>query len=72
MQIVKHDIGIWKAEAKLEQINANKLLATISAIAEHERCPIESKHVVVFDHIEGLDQEEETKAVMEHILSKAH
>lgn len=72
MQTVKHNVGIWKAEAKVQKINGGKLLAMISAIAAHDDYPIESKHIAVFDHVKGHDEEEETRQVMERILSTAH
>jgi hypothetical protein len=72
MQVVKCGIGMWNVEAKLEDMNDSKRMAIISAMAELDRGPIESKHVVVFDHIQGCDDAEETKAVMNRILRKAH
>lgn len=72
MQILKCNIGIWQVEARVEHVDGSKLMAVISATAKRGDCPIESKHTVVFDHIQGCDQIEETKAMMQRLLGGAH
>jgi hypothetical protein len=72
MHIVRCNIGIWKMEAKVQEIENHKRMAIISAMIQQDHCPVESKHVVVFDHVDGFDEDEETKAVVQRILRKAH
>ncbi len=72
MKFVKYDVGIWKAEASVEDVGDNKRLATISAVAGEKGQAAESKHTVVFDHVQGNDEIEEVKMIMARVLSASH
>jgi hypothetical protein len=72
MQTLKCNIGMWKVRAKVESLEDSKLMVLVSAMAGNGKDAIESKHIVVCDHIDGADRIEEAKNEMKRILRKAH
>lgn len=62
--------GIWRVEAKLGNAGDSKRLAVISALAGEGDDEITAKHTLVFDHVPGCDEIEETKAYAERLLMK--
>jgi hypothetical protein len=72
MHTFKYTSGMWKIEAKLENVGDSKRLAIISALAGNVEDGIETKHTVVFDHVPGCDEIEEAKAHTQRILMKGH
>jgi hypothetical protein len=56
----------------VEDVGDSKLMAVISAMAGHGNNAIESRHTVVFDHMQGCDRVEETKEMMKRVLKEAH
>lgn len=77
MHIIRCNIGFWKVEAngkeiELQEIEHYKRMAIISAMVERGHCSAESKYVVVFEHVDEFDEDEETKAVVQRILRRAH
>ena len=59
-------------EAKLDDAGDSKRLAIISALAGEGADEIIARHTLIFDHIPGCDEIEETKAYAERLLMKTH
>lgn len=72
MNVITCEVGIWKAEAHLEEINDKTRMATISATAGKGDSAIRSVHTVVFDHTQGTNDEEEVKGLMRQVLLHGH
>ena len=72
MQIIKCNIGHWQVEAKMRDVDCGTRLAMFSALAKHADRTVESRHTVVFDHVQGCDQLEEAKAMMQRVLNRTH
>lgn len=72
MHIIKCNIGHWRVEARMKDVDRGTRLAIFSAMAEHAGGTVESRHTVVFDHVQGCDQLEEAKAMMQRVLNRAH
>jgi len=72
MNVIKCEVGIWRAEARLKEISGARRMATISATAGKGRSTIHSMHTVVFDHAQGTDEEEEVRALMRNVLLSGH
>jgi hypothetical protein len=72
VQILKYQVGMWEVEAKLEAVDDIKRIAVVCAVAGQGAGAIESRHTIVFDHVQGVDDAEETKAVTAKVLLKSH
>jgi hypothetical protein len=72
MQTINCNIGIWKDEAKIKDVDDSKLLVIVSALLDEGDPATESRHVLVFDHTPGCDRTKEAKDVMERVLRTAH
>lgn len=72
MHTFNYTSGIWRVEAKLGDAGDRKRLAIISALAGEGDDEIIAKHTLVFDHIPGCDEIEETKSHAERLLMKTH
>lgn len=72
MQTLRYKTGIWNVEAQLQQVDENKRLAVISAMAGEGKDAMQSKHTVVFEHTPGCDELEETKAYAQRILMNTY
>lgn len=69
MQHFDYQIGPWRARASVRQVDDGKLLATIRISESEDEDNIVSQHTVVFEHDEGKDTAEETKLIMQDLLS---
>lgn len=69
MQYFDYQMGPWRARASVRQVDSGKLLATIRISELEDEDRIVSQHTVVFDHDAGKDTAEETKLVMQDLLS---
>ena len=72
MSVITCEVGIWQAEAHLEEICDKTRMATISATAGKGDSAIHSVHTVVFDHTQGANEEEEVKGLMRQVLLQGH
>lgn len=68
MQTLKCKLGNWRAEAIVQQIEKDKLMAVISVTDESGAVKGGSKHTVVFEHEAGKDELEETEDWVKRIL----
>jgi hypothetical protein len=68
MQTLNCKIGNWRAEARVQEIESDKLMAMISVTDESGAVKGGSKHTVVFEHEAGRDKLEETEGVVKRIL----
>lgn len=68
MQTLNCKLGNWRAEARVQEIEIDKLMAVISVIDESGTTKGGSKHTVVFEHEAGRDKLEETEDVVKRIL----
>lgn len=72
MHTFNYTSGIWKVEAKLGDAGDSKRLAIISALAGEGDDEIIAKYTLVFDHVTGCDEIEETNTYAERLLMKTH
>ena len=72
MQTIKYTSGIWNIEATIQKAGDSIRLAIISAMAGKGKDAIESKHTVVFEHVQGCDEIAEAKAHVQRIVANAH
>lgn len=68
-QQFNYQIGPWKARATVRSVDDGKLLATICISDREDEERIVSQHTVVFEHNEGKDAAEETRLIMQDLLS---
>ena len=61
-------VGHWRAEARIQQVEAGKLMAMICVSDAAGGASENSRHTAVFDHQEGNDTRMETEAVVQRIL----
>ncbi|HEV2610841.1 MAG TPA: hypothetical protein VGU61_11285 [Noviherbaspirillum sp.] len=73
MQTLHCNLGKWKAEAQIQEVeNGNKLMAVILVTDQDGNRLGESKHTMVFDHKQGADTLEETRAVVTELLNSRY
>jgi hypothetical protein len=72
MQTIKYESGIWRIEARLQDVDDSKRMAIVSAVAGEGDDAIESKHTVVFGHIPGCDEIEEAKTFASQVVMRGH
>ena len=72
MQTITCDVGIWRAQARVNEVGECKWMAVISATAGERDKAIESRHTVVFEHAKGIDATEEIKALIRQVLTHSH
>ncbi len=72
MQTIKYVTGIWNIEAKIQKAGHRNRLAIISAMTGTGNEAIESKHTVVFEHMQGCDEAAEAKKHVQRAVSKAY
>jgi len=72
VNVIKCEVGIWRAEARLNEISGATRMARISATAGMGNSAIHSMHTVVFEHAKGTDEEEEVKNLMRAVLLNGH
>jgi hypothetical protein len=65
-------VGHWRAEARIQEVEAGKLMAVIRVTDGTGSMSGCSRHTAVFDHLEGQDQRLETQAVVQHILQERY
>jgi hypothetical protein len=68
MQTLNCKVGNWRAQARVQEVEAGKLMAVISVTDESGRIAADSKHTVVFDHTAGMDTLEETEELVQKLL----
>lgn len=68
MNTVNYVVGHWCAEARIEEVDAGKLMAMISVSDARGDPAGNSRHTAVFDHQAGGDAGKETEAVLQRIL----
>lgn len=68
MQTLNCKVGIWRAQAQVQEVETGKLMAVISVTDESGRITADSKHTVVFEHTEGRDSLEETEVLVQRLL----
>jgi hypothetical protein len=68
MQILNCTIGKWRAEAQVEEVEIDKLMAIISVTGDGGNTAGQSKHTVVFEHKQGNDTLEETREIVQRLL----
>lgn len=71
MQSLHYNIGSWRAEALLEQLDPGKLMAVIS-LWNGSSTANSSRHTVVFEHQEGEDAAAETEALVRRLLRERY
>ncbi len=72
MQFLECNIGTWKAQARIQEIDSGKIMAVISTRDRSNANAIQSRHTLVFDHQPGSDQVEETKIQLQKILQNRY
>lgn len=72
MHILDCNIGRWQAKATVQDVDNGKLLAIISTTDRDGDQACASRHTVVFDHQEGRDRLEETRALVQRLLSERY
>jgi hypothetical protein len=68
MQTLNCTVGNWRAEAQIQEVESDKLMAIISVTGHGGNTAGQSKHTVVFEHKLGNDTLEETRAVVQRLL----
>jgi hypothetical protein len=61
-------VGHWRAEARIQEVEAGKLMAVIRVTDGTGSMAGYSRHTAVFDHLDGQDRRLETEAVVQRIL----
>jgi hypothetical protein len=67
-QTLNCKVGNWRAQARVQEVEAGKLMAVISVTDESGRIAADSKHTVVFDHTAGMNTLEETEELVQKLL----
>ncbi len=67
MQKLCYEIGNWRADAALEHIEPDKLMAVIF-LSNRSAGEAGSRHTIVFDHVDGLDAADATEALIRHLV----
>lgn len=68
MQMLDCKVGKWTAHAQVQEVDSGKLMAVISVSDESGMLTANSKHTVVFEHMEGMDSLEETEELVQRLL----
>ena len=68
MQMMCYRIGNWRAEARVDVVQADRLLAVISVKDSKNMSNDASHHTVVFEHQSDGDPVMETEAMMQGLL----
>jgi 5-methylthioribose kinase len=69
MQEFNCKLGHWKAQAQVQQIEDDKLMAIISVTDESGAKAVASRHTVVFEHKAGQEPLEEARALVQRLLN---
>lgn len=72
MQSLSYNVGNWRAEALLEEVETGKLMAIISVSDAKGNTATRSRHTVVFDHEDGKDKREETEVLVRRLLQERY
>jgi hypothetical protein len=72
MQTLKYKSGMWNVEATLQDVDDNKRLATVFAMAGEGEEAMSSQHTIVFEHASHRDEIEEVKAHILRVLVNSH
>lgn len=72
MQTLSYNLGPWRAEAHLEELETGKLMAIISVTDEKGTKTADSKHTVVFEHQAGMDKRDETEVLVRRLLRERY
>jgi hypothetical protein len=65
-------VGHWRAEARIQEVEAGKLMAVIRVTDETGSMSGCSRHTAVFDHLDGQDRRLETQAMVQRILHERY
>lgn len=68
MQTLNCTVGTWRAQARVQEVETGKLMAIISITGDGANIAGESRHTVVFEHMDGNDTLEETKTLVQRLL----
>lgn len=69
MQYFDYQVGPWRASASVRQVDNGKFLATIRISENGAEDHTVSQHTIVFEHDEGKDTAQETRLIMQGLLS---
>ncbi len=72
MTVLNWKVGLWKAQASIESIAHNTLMATIHVCDLDDADKINSRHTVVFHHPEGSDTIAATQAMAQQLLGQRY
>ena len=68
MQTLNCTVGNWRAQAHVQEVESDKLMAIISITGDGAGIVGESRHTVVFERMHGSDALEETRTLVQHLL----
>jgi hypothetical protein len=72
MQTLDCNVGIWRAQGHVQEVETGKLMAVISVTDDSGKKAGDSKHTVVFDHQEGHEPLEETRMLVQRLLQERY
>ena len=72
MKILNCQMGLWRAQASIESIAHNTLMARIQVCDQDDAENINSRHTVVFHHPEGSDTVAATQAMLHNLLGQRY
>ena len=72
MKILNWQMGLWRAQASVESIAHNTLMASIQVCNQDDAENINSRHTVVFHHPEGSDTMAATQAMLHSLLGQRY
>lgn len=72
MKVLNWQVGLWKAQASIENIAHNTLMAIIQVRDQDDNEKINSRHTVVFHHPEGGDTIAATHAMVHQLLGQRY
>ncbi|MDB5771563.1 MAG: hypothetical protein V7606_1787 [Burkholderiales bacterium] len=68
MQTLDCKVGNWRAQGRVQEVETGKLMAVISVSDASGGIAVDSRHTVVFEHMEGMDTLEETQELVQRLL----
>lgn len=71
MESINIDIGNWTAKAKIQETDSDTVIIMISVESKNGEIE-ESKHTVVFEHKDGVDQTEEAREMVLRLLKERY
>lgn len=72
MQTLDCNVGMWRAQAQVQEVESGKLMAVISVTDERRKNAGNSKYTVVFEHQEGVEPLEETRLLVQRLLQERY